>query len=215
MKFWSEQEAKFLRPPYHVRFKLSMKIRLTACIVLSLALLEHCLFLANSAYGQYVTIKNCNCTDELTLSYFLTHQFAFIFEKIPLNLPYGLFVEIYNVGLTLSWNYMELFVMMVSIGLVARFNQINARISELDLKVRKDRDLDAAHFHFWNSCSSDNQRDDVDFHSFWLRSPVRARRASRSRASISHPFVKSQQSLLHLLSASQHLYVSSLTACLF
>lgn len=137
MTFWSEKESRFLKSPYTVTVRMSSKIRLAAGIVFTLAMLEHVLFLTNSAYSQYVTIKTCNCTDEFTLSYFLTHQFAFIFEKIPLNLPYGMFVEIYNLCLTLSWNYMELFVMMVSIGLFTRFNQINARIRELDMKVRE------------------------------------------------------------------------------
>lgn len=137
MTFWSEKESKFLRSPYTVKVRLSTKIRLAAGIIFTLAMLEHFLFLTNSAYSQYVTIKTCNCTDELTLSYFLIHQFPFIFEKISFNLPYGMFVEIYNLCLTLSWNYMELFVMMVSIGLFTRFNQINARIRELDMKVRE------------------------------------------------------------------------------
>lgn len=164
MTFWSEKESKFLRSPYTVETRLSTKIRLAAGIVLTLAMLEHFLFLTNSAYSQYVTIKTCNCTDELTLSYFLTHQFAFIFEKIPFNLPYGIFVEIYNLCLTLSWNYMELFVMMVSIGLFTRFNQINARIGELDMKVRElNYEIIEVFSKIQNT--ADDQRNDLDQHS--------------------------------------------------
>lgn len=136
IRFWCEKEKNFLKHPYKVKFKLSMKIKVVASIVLTLAFLEHALFLTNEIYSYSMKIKNCNCSKELTLSNFLDHQFNFIFRRINFSLPYGIFVEIFNFSLTLSWNYMELFVMMISIGLVTRFNQINTRIVETTKKVR-------------------------------------------------------------------------------
>lgn len=77
-----------------------------------------------------------------------------------------MFVEIYNLCLTLSWNYMELFVMMVSIGLFTRFNQINARIRELDMKVRELNCVKMIEvFQKFIHIIADNQRNDLDQHS--------------------------------------------------
>jgi Trehalose receptor len=136
MRFWTKKETNFLQYPYKVTTRLSTKIKIVAGIILTLAFLEHVLFLTNEIYQKYKFVERCNCTDELTLSYFLDHQFNFIFKRIQFNLPFGIFVEIFNFSLTLSWNYMDLFVMMISIALVTRFNQINTRIVETVRKVR-------------------------------------------------------------------------------
>lgn len=137
MRFWSKKEKNFLQHPYNVKTRLSMKIKIVAGIILTLAFLEHVLFLTNELYIHNKIVERCNCSDEFTLSYFLEHQFYFIFKRIHFNLAFGFFVEIFNFSLTLSWNYMDLFVMMISIGLVTRFNQINTRIVEVTKKVRK------------------------------------------------------------------------------
>jgi gustatory receptor len=114
---------------------LSFRIWLTAFMVIFLASAEHILFVANSAYNKYQSVKNCNWTIDEPVSYFLEHQFAFFFDTFRFNLPLGIFVETMNIFFTMGWNYMELFVMITSIGLVTRFRQINNRIDELKGKV--------------------------------------------------------------------------------
>lgn len=138
MKVWAAKESRFLLHPYKKhRFQLSTKIRFTAVAVITLALTEHVLFVTNSAYNQYKTVTNCNWTIEEPLSYFLEHQFSFLFERIHFQLPFGIFVELMNLSFTFGWNYMELFVMMVSLGIATRFGQINERLVALKGKVLK------------------------------------------------------------------------------
>lgn len=90
------------------------------------------------------------------MSYFLESNFWFIFRRVKFNLPLGLMVEILNVifkvmrgnrevssarfqiSYTFGWNYMELFVMMISLGLWTRFSQINNRLGEIKGKVVRE-----------------------------------------------------------------------------
>lgn len=121
MVFWSMRESKFLKAPYKFHTcKLSFKIRSMAIVIILLAFAEHILFLANSANNQYKHVIMCNITVEKPLSYFLENQFGFIFYFFPFPLSYGIFNELMNMIFTFAWNYMELFVMMISIGLFTR-----------------------------------------------------------------------------------------------
>lgn len=130
------KEEKFLRAPYkRCTWRLSKKIKFTATLVIVLGFIEHCLFLFNSAFNQYQHVKQNNITVDDVLSYFLENQFGFIFQKIPFWLPYGIFVEVMNLSFTFGWNYMEIFVMIVSLGLGTRFQQINQRIERFRGKV--------------------------------------------------------------------------------
>lgn len=137
MVIWSEKEDRFLRCLYKpYGSKLSFKVRLTAVIIIILAFTEHALFFTNSAHNHYQHVLRCNWTIEDPLSFFLENQFSFIFERIPFYLPLGIFVELMNLSYTFGWNYMDLFVMMVSFGLFTRFWQINRRLDLLKGKVR-------------------------------------------------------------------------------
>jgi gustatory receptor len=135
--YWAQKEEKFLRAPYkRFNWRLSKKIKFTATIVILLAFTEHCLFLANSAFNQYNHVHENNVTVDDVLSYFLENQFGFIFPRIPFWLPYGIFVELINLSFTFGWNYMEIFVMIVSLGLCTRFQQINQRMERFRGKVK-------------------------------------------------------------------------------
>lgn len=111
--------------------------------------------------------------------------------------------------------------MMVSIGLVTRFNQINMRIADLNVKVKSYENSWSSVYRTFTKFSSrftDGQWDDVELNSFWLRSSVRTRGESWSRTSISHSYVEPQQFIFHLLPTAQYLYVSSfvcLQNCLY
>lgn len=134
--YWSKMESKFLEAPYKcLRWKLSQKINFTAFVVITLGLIEHGLFLTSSAFNQYQHVRENNVTVDGVLSYFLDKQFGFIFEQMPFTLPHGICVELLNLSFTFGWNYMEIFVMIVSISLGTRFQQINQRIESFRGRV--------------------------------------------------------------------------------
>ncbi|XP_037908137.1 gustatory receptor for sugar taste 64a-like [Hermetia illucens] len=65
------------------------------------------------------------------MSDYFRHHFGFIFVIIPYNLPFGIGSMVVNFLFTFMWNYMDLFIVMVSLGLSSRFQQINHRIEAL------------------------------------------------------------------------------------
>lgn len=42
-----------------------------------------------------------------------------------------LFVQCYNFAFTFAWNFMDVFIMAISIGISTRFQQINRRLADL------------------------------------------------------------------------------------
>jgi len=136
MKKWTKNEKHFIQSPYEsYKLKLSTKIQLTAVIIIILAFIEHALYLVNSGYNQYNYVKSENLTIDDPVEYFLKHQFGFLFNHVPFSIPFGIFNELANMTFTFGWNYMELFVMLVSLGLHTRFQQINHRIGKFCGKV--------------------------------------------------------------------------------
>lgn len=133
---WKKIDDNFTRHPYKIyNRKLSAKIRYYAVTVITLALLEHILFLANEAFNKYVDVKLKGTQVDNPIEYFLKNQFGFIYANLPFSVPMGLLNEIMNMTFTFGWNYMELFVTMISLGLSTRFHQINERITKFRGKV--------------------------------------------------------------------------------
>lgn len=137
MRMWKKVDDNFTRHPYKkYNRKLSTKIRISAIVIITLSFLEHLLFLSNEAFNKYVDVKLKGIQVENPIEYFLKIQFGFIYANLPFSLPIGLFNEIMNMTFTFGWNYMELFVIMISLGLSTRFHQINQRIDKFRGKVK-------------------------------------------------------------------------------
>jgi gustatory receptor len=135
MTFWSKMEQRFLAYPYQEKpFKLN--IRATAVVVIVLGFIGYVIFVSTVAYSQMKYAEIQNRTVESPLKHYLLFNYPYIFVNVPYSLPLGLFIEISTIPLIFIWNYMELFVMMICIGLVARFHQINERLDGIRGKVR-------------------------------------------------------------------------------
>ncbi|KAG5673136.1 hypothetical protein PVAND_003207 [Polypedilum vanderplanki] len=140
MKQWSNVEEKFLHSPYRkTDWKLSKKIKIVAVTVIILAFFEHLLYLANSAFNIYQDVVKNNLTVDEPLNHFLKSQFGYIYLDVPFSVPLGVFNEIMNMSFTFGWNYMELFVMMISLGLSTRFKQINERLKNFKEKILSEQ----------------------------------------------------------------------------
>jgi len=136
MKLWRKVDDNFTRHPYKIyNRKLSTKIRSIAIIIIILAILEHFLFLANEAFNKYADVKLKGIQVDKPVEYFLKIQFGFVYANLPFSVSIGFFNEIMNMTFTFGWNYMELFVMMISLGLSTRFQQVNERIAKYRGKV--------------------------------------------------------------------------------
>ncbi|XP_062557004.1 uncharacterized protein LOC134221845 [Armigeres subalbatus] len=126
---WSETEREFLHKPFRCK-KLKNSIRRTATLILTLAFAEHIFSVANNIANLRREIKHCNWTITNPVKHFCLKTFSSTFDSIPYNLPVAIYNEYVVVAMTFAWNFVDLFIVLISIGLTTRFTQLNIRISE-------------------------------------------------------------------------------------
>lgn len=62
---------------------------------------------------------------------------AFIFQHVPYNVPTGLLIFVMSKVTTFTWNFVDLFLMLMSTGLAERFKQFNAVVIDADVTVKE------------------------------------------------------------------------------
>ncbi|XP_025270622.1 gustatory receptor for sugar taste 64e-like isoform X2 [Camponotus floridanus] len=108
------------------KITLATRFKIVTIVVMLLALVEH----SASVVSAYVSAIECadhrGDTDIIGI-YFQT-QFPQIFSKLPYSLWKGILVETINVLSTFSWNFVDLFLILISIALADQFRQLNSRL---------------------------------------------------------------------------------------
>jgi gustatory receptor len=150
---FSAFEAVFLRPPYYLNgWRLGTKLRSTACVILVCAIVEHLLFLSSEIYTIHLRILHCGLQADNAFVYFAETVFGFIYKVFPFNFVLFFVLEAINVAYTFGWNYIDLFIIMLSITLMTRFGQINARLNTVRGKVMPDAYWYEVRSHFVTAC---------------------------------------------------------------
>ncbi|XP_058817465.1 uncharacterized protein LOC131680771 [Topomyia yanbarensis] len=126
---WSRTEQIFLREPFE-KILLRHRIRFVAIIVLSLAFVEHALSVGNNISNIRREVTVCNWTITNPVKHFCLKTFSTAFHTVPYNIPVAIYNEYIVISMTFAWNFIDLFVVLVSIGLSTRFNQLNRYISK-------------------------------------------------------------------------------------
>lgn len=102
------------------RGKLANKIKLISILVITLSLMEHMLSIVAAVYYT----PNCpNIKDPLKM--FFKSNFLYVFYYFEYSEIRGFVVKFINVISTFVWSYIDLFVIIVSIGLSHTFRRIN------------------------------------------------------------------------------------------
>ncbi|EDV50088.2 gustatory receptor for sugar taste 61a [Drosophila erecta] len=131
---WSSLDILMLLPPYkRCKRSLRSKVNFTALCVGVLALGDHMLYYA-SGYCSYSThILQCHTNhSRITFAFYLEKEFADIMFIMPCNIftiCYGFWI---NGALTFLWNFLDVFIVMTSIGLAQRFQQFADRVGALE-----------------------------------------------------------------------------------
>jgi hypothetical protein len=136
MDIWSRMEQRFLVHPYQVK-PFKFKIRATAAVVIIVGFILYGTFILSTVYRFIKSAEMQNHTIESTWDHYVVTARPHIFVHVPYSFVLGLFVEVSGLPLIFVWFYMELFVIMVCIGLVARFQQINERLDGIRGKVSR------------------------------------------------------------------------------
>lgn len=138
MIFWSKSEQCFSTLKYKNNLKSwSLKKRINVCLytMLLLAFLEHLLFVTSEAKKILHRNNACNKTVDNFVKQFISIQIYHVFSVIQYTHLTGAIAEYLNFSFTFYWSYVDLFLMLISIGISTRFQQINDRVKCFKGKV--------------------------------------------------------------------------------
>ncbi|ALC44534.1 Gr64c, partial [Drosophila busckii] len=124
MLHWREIEQDL--PEYHTqqqKCRMAHTINMIMLIGMMLSFAEHLLSMISAInYSFY-----CNATDDPVRNFFMLTN-DHIFYVFNYAAPLAIWAKLQNVYATFIWNYMNIFVMVVSVGLASIFRQLNENL---------------------------------------------------------------------------------------
>ncbi|XP_043464385.1 gustatory receptor for sugar taste 64f isoform X3 [Leptopilina heterotoma] len=121
-----EQELSTRRNRRISKYSLAAKFKIITLIIMMLAALEHTL----SILSGYVSAVECtslkNDTDIL-IAYF-TYHYPQILKSSTFTIWQGILVQFVNILSTFSWNFIDLFLILISIAATDQFRHLNSRL---------------------------------------------------------------------------------------
>jgi gustatory receptor len=107
---------------------LKRKIRFIATVLLSLALYEHIMSWSSFLYERFFQMKACKWEIGSMFFYIATTHLRQIYAEIPATFYSVSWAEYMNVSFTFTWNFLDLLIIMISMGIAAKFQKINRRL---------------------------------------------------------------------------------------
>ncbi|XP_033610194.1 gustatory receptor for sugar taste 64e isoform X2 [Cryptotermes secundus] len=127
-ELWQRTEHEQIQ--YGYPRNLYLRIRIMSAVTLAIALGEH--FLAK--YTVICTVALCSDKKRDLLQLYWLMNYRFVFEFVQFSLPLAFLCEIVNFFASFYWNFIDLFVIVLSMALSSRFRLLN---SLLKFSVRK------------------------------------------------------------------------------
>lgn len=129
---WKNVEAKC--PKYRTkkeRKQLKVDIRKITISFTICATLEHILSLMTNVHY----VRTCRPNEDQISEFFISQLYE-IFRVTPYATWKGFLGKFTNIVATFVWNYLNCFVVMVSLGISSRFRQLNREIDRFKGEVR-------------------------------------------------------------------------------
>nr|QHN69203.1 gustatory receptor 5 [Sirex noctilio] len=111
------------------RVSLALKFKIMTVVIMVLALLEHTLSIL-SGYTSALECATLRGDTDIVSTYFQS-QFPQVFARTPYTHWKGALVQCVNILSTFSWNFMDLFLILLSVALTEQFRQLNNRLSSI------------------------------------------------------------------------------------
>lgn len=118
---------------------LRRRIRLTSTVFLLLALLEHILFLVSFLYDRIMQIKMCKLVDHSSFDFIMTMHLHHVYMVFPLKAATMIWAEYMSLSFAFVWSFIDLFIIIVSIGVASKFQKINRRLECCRKRVSNER----------------------------------------------------------------------------
>ncbi|XP_076665650.1 gustatory receptor for sugar taste 64f isoform X2 [Andrena cerasifolii] len=115
--------------------RLRWKLFLISAVVVLLALVEHVLSVINNMEG-YEWSESTNSTFRNFLRVYSLNSHAFIFDILDYNLVFGLYIFVISKVATFTWNFTDIFIILISTGLAERYKSLNKKLASTVTKNR-------------------------------------------------------------------------------
>lgn len=107
---------------------LRRRIRLTSIILLLMALSEHALSWTSFLYDRVEQMNICGWEIGSFFYYIATTHLHQIYTELPVKMVTVIWAEYMNISFTFAWNFIDLFIIIVSIAIASKFEKINNRL---------------------------------------------------------------------------------------
>lgn len=77
---------------------------------------------------RFIQIEKCKWEIGSYFYYLATYHLPQIYAELPVKIYTVLWAEYMNVSLTFAWNFIDLFIIIISLALAAQFDKINKRL---------------------------------------------------------------------------------------
>lgn len=130
---WTDVELNFSSIDYQLPTKcwsLRKRLVITTVAYLTLSTFEHSLYLSTEIHKFLYDVNICKPKDIDMLEVFISRHLGFVVNNLPFkyNIYAGLFIEYLNFSYTFVWNFFDLFIILISIGIAFLFEKINSRV---------------------------------------------------------------------------------------
>ncbi|XP_017020313.1 gustatory receptor for sugar taste 61a [Drosophila kikkawai] len=130
---WSSLDILMLFPPYkQCKRTLRSKVNIIVISVGCLGLVDHALYYISGYYTYRNHIWHCQTNlTQVSFGLYLKKEFSDALFLLPYNIfsmCYGFWL---NFSFTFLWNFMDIFIVITSIGLAQRFQQFSERVLAL------------------------------------------------------------------------------------
>ncbi|XP_070515636.1 gustatory receptor 5a for trehalose isoform X2 [Cardiocondyla obscurior] len=124
---WEKLEREFTSRHRRIsKTTLATRFKIVTTVVMLLALVEHGAAMLSAYISALECAKYRGETDIIGI--YFQSQFPQVFTKLPYSLWKGILVETINILSTFSWNFVDLFLILISIALADQFRQLNSRL---------------------------------------------------------------------------------------
>lgn len=126
----SLRASSFYESPSTIWWSLKRRISVSTGVALVSALVEHLLVLAKQSEKTTYEIEVCKWTrgNVCFVENFISKDMSYVFNYVKYNHFFGLLAEYVKVSCTFYWSFLDIFIMIVSIGLAYYYELINNRI---------------------------------------------------------------------------------------
>lgn len=115
------------------KWSLRKRLFIMTVVYLTLAMVEHGFFFASEMSQVLIEVEVCDRHGKDLAEIYITKHLKFIIDRLPLNYNHflGFFLEYLNFSYTLYWNFLDLIIILFSMGIAILYEKINWRLKNL------------------------------------------------------------------------------------